>query len=201
VNEVEPAIAPARSATALARFGLSSFRNGRFDRQSTRMEEFIFAQREYPLVAASLSREASKSWRSSTPLTLQGIGTLTRNLEGRLSRANIGWLAAAIFIVFVGMTFVLLFDQTVVAWADANANVGISNFAFTPAALTVKSGETVTFENRDSTVHSIVGVGGSFRSKPLDTDDKFTFTFDKPGEYSYFCGLHPYMKGKVVVLQ
>ena len=104
-------------------------------------------------------------------------------------------------MLFVGITFVLFFDQTVVAWADnANPNVGIANFAFTPAALTVKSGETVTFENRDSTVHSIVGVGGFFRSKPLDTDDKFSFTFDKPGEYSYFCGLHPYMKGKVVVV-
>jgi plastocyanin len=102
--------------------------------------------------------------------------------------------------VFVGMTFVLFFDQTVVAWADnANANVGIANFAFTPATVTVKAGETVTFENRDSTVHSIVG--GNFRSKPLDTDDKFSLTFDKPGEYSYFCGLHPYMKGKIVVVQ
>ena len=122
---------------------------------------------------------------------------MTRNLEGRLSHADIGWLAAAIFMLFVG-----IFDQTVVAWADnANANVDITNFAFTPAALTVKSGETVTFENRDSTVHSIVGVGGFFRSKPLDSDDKFSFTFDKPGEYSYFCGLHPYMKGKVVVVQ
>jgi plastocyanin len=127
---------------------------------------------------------------------------MTGNLEGRLSRADTGWLAATIFIVFVGMMFVLFFDQTVDAWADdANANVGIAKFAFTPAALTVKSGETVTFENHDSTIHSIVGVGGNFRSKPLDTDDKFSFTFDKPGEYSYFCGLHPYMKGKVVVVQ
>ena len=126
---------------------------------------------------------------------------MTRNLEGRLSRANIGWLAAAIFMLFVGTTFVMFFDDTVVAWADnGNVNVGIANFAFTPAAVTVKAGETVTFENRDSTVHSLVGVGGFFRSKPLDTDDKFSFTFDKPGEYSYFCGLHPYMKGKVIVV-
>jgi plastocyanin len=127
---------------------------------------------------------------------------MTGNLEGRLSRADTGWLAATIFIVFVGMMFVLFFDQTVDAWADdANANVGIAKFTFTPAALTVKSGETVTFENHDSAIHSIVGVGGNFRSKPLDTDDKFSFTFDKPGEYSYFCGLHPFMKGKVVVVQ
>jgi plastocyanin len=128
---------------------------------------------------------------------------MTRNLEGRLSRADIGWLAAAaaMFMLFIGMMFMLSFGQTVVARADdANANVGIANFAFTPAALTVKSGATVTFENHDSTVHSLVGVGGFFRSKPLDTDDKFSFTFDKPGEYSYFCGLHPYMKGKVVVV-
>ena len=94
---------------------------------------------------------------------------MTRNLEGRLSRADIGWLAAAIFVLFIGMTFVLFFDQTVVAWADnANVDVGIANFAFTPAALTVKAGETVTFENHDSTVHSLVGVGGFFRSKPLE---------------------------------
>jgi plastocyanin len=126
---------------------------------------------------------------------------MTRNLEGRLSRADLGWLAAAAvgFMLSVGMMFTLFFDQTVVAWADdANANIGIAKFAFTPAALTVKSGETVTFENHDSTIHSIVG--GFFRSKPLDTDDKFSFTFDKPGEYTYFCGLHPYMKGKVVVV-
>jgi plastocyanin len=126
---------------------------------------------------------------------------MTKNLKGRLSCADLGRLAAAIFMLFVGMTFVLFFDQTVVAWADdATANVGIVNFAFTPATLTVKSGETVTFENHDSTVHSLVGVGGFFRSKPMDTDDKFSFTFDKPGEYSYFCGLHPYMKGNVVVV-
>jgi plastocyanin len=125
---------------------------------------------------------------------------MTRNLEERLRPADMTWLsAAAMFVLFIGMMFML--SSGLVARADdANANVGIANFAFTPAALTVKSGETVTFENRDGTIHSIVGVGGFFRSKPLDTEDKFSFTFDKPGEYSYFCGLHPYMKGKVVVV-
>ena len=56
------------------------------------------------------------------------------------------------FMLFIGMMFVLFIDQTVVSWADnANGNIGIANFAFMPAALTVKSGETVTFENHDST--------------------------------------------------
>jgi plastocyanin len=99
-----------------------------------------------------------------------------------------------------GLILMLFFGQTFAAWAgDAGATVGIDKFLFGPMALTVKPGTTVTFENRDSTIHSVVGVGGIFRSKALDTDDKFSFTFDKPGEYAYFCGLHPFMKGKVVV--
>jgi plastocyanin len=112
--------------------------------------------------------------------------------KARLSRAEIAWLtgAAAAIALFLG--------QVAIASAD-DANVGIEKFMFTPATLTVKSGTTVTFENRDGTIHSIVGVGGIFRSKALDTNDKFTFAFNKPGEFSYFCGLHPYMKGKIVV--
>jgi plastocyanin len=127
---------------------------------------------------------------------------MTRILEGRRNWADIGWLtaAAAMFSVFIGMMFMLFFGQTIAAWADdAGATVGIDKFLFGPTALTVKPGTTVTFENRDSTIHSVVGVGGIFRSRALDTNDKFSFTFDKLGEYAYFCGLHPFMKGKVVV--
>jgi plastocyanin len=127
---------------------------------------------------------------------------MTRILEGRRNWADIGWLtaAAAMVSVFIGMMFMLFFGQTIAAWADdAGATVGIDKFLFGPTALTVKPGTTVTFENRDSTIHSVVGVGGIFRSRALDTNDKFSFTFDKLGEYAYFCGLHPFMKGKVVV--
>ena len=125
-----------------------------------------------------------------------------RNIDGRLNPADMGWLAAAaaMFMLFIGMMVMLFFGQTIAAQADgAEATVGIDKFLFAPAALTVRPGATVTFENHDSTVHSVVGVGGFFRSKALDTDDKFSFTFDKPGEYAYFCGLHPFMKGKIVV--
>jgi plastocyanin len=115
---------------------------------------------------------------------------MVRSLKGRRRPTAVGWLAAA--------ALALIFVQVVVASAD-DANVGINNFAFTPAVLTVKPSATVTFENRDDTVHGIVGVGGIFRSKAMDTNDKFSVTFDKPGEYTYFCGLHPYMKGKIIV--
>jgi plastocyanin len=57
----------------------------------------------------------------------------------------------------------------------------------------------VKFINHDDIPHSVVEAGGKFKSKVLDTDDDFTMTFDSPGEVSYFCGLHPHMKGKVIV--
>jgi plastocyanin len=117
---------------------------------------------------------------------------MIRGLKNRLSRAEIAWItgAAAAIALFLG--------QVAVASAD-DSNVIIDKFMFTPATLTVKPGTTVTFENHDGMVHNIVGVGGIFRSKPLETNDKFSMAFDKPGEFAYFCGLHPYMKGKIVV--
>ena len=83
--------------------------------------------------------------------------------------------------------------------AAATSEVTIDNFAFTPQVLQVKAGTTVTFVNHDDIPHSVVSETGAFRSHALDTDDKYTFTFTKPGEFAYFCGLHPHMKGKVVV--
>jgi plastocyanin len=84
------------------------------------------------------------------------------------------------------------------ALAD-EAKVGIDNFAFTPAVLTVKAGTTVVFENHDDIPHLVVAVDGKYRSKAMDTNDRFRMTFDKPGEYKYFCGLHPHMTGKIIV--
>jgi plastocyanin len=125
---------------------------------------------------------------------------MTRNLEQRLQPADVGWLAAAaaMFMLFIGMMYMLFFGPAA-AWADdEKPNIGITDFKFAPTALTVKPGATVTFENHDSTVHTVIGPG--FHSTALDTNDKFSFKFEKPGEYTYFCGLHPYMKGKVVVV-
>ena len=83
----------------------------------------------------------------------------------------------------------------------ATAEIHIDNFVFTPDMLKVAVGAKVTFTNRDDLPHSVVSAERPplFKSKTLDTDDSFTFTFDKPGKYAYFCGLHPHMKGVVVV--
>ena len=79
--------------------------------------------------------------------------------------------------------------------------VTIDNFSFTPATITVAAGSTVRWTNRDDIPHTVVSDdnGATFKSKALDTDDNFAFTFSKPGTYSYFCSLHPKMKGQVVV--
>jgi plastocyanin len=82
----------------------------------------------------------------------------------------------------------------------AGTEVNIDNFAFTPNELAVKTGTTVVFRNRDDIPHSVVGSKGEFRSKALDTDDSFSFTFAKAGTYAYSCGLHPRMQGRIVVI-
>ncbi len=86
-----------------------------------------------------------------------------------------------------------------VAAADGAA-VTVANFAFTPQNIIVKAGTAVTWENDDDIPHLVVLADGSFRSKALDTNDKATFTFAKVGEMPYFCGLHPRMTGKVIVV-
>jgi len=80
----------------------------------------------------------------------------------------------------------------------AGVAVHIDNFVFVPAQLTVKVGQTVTWTNRDDIPHTVV-CAGKFRSKTMDTDGTFSFTFTSAGEYKYFCSLHPHMTGAVKV--
>lgn len=77
--------------------------------------------------------------------------------------------------------------------------VKIDNFSFGPAELTVKAGTTVTWINRDDIPHTVVSTDKAFKSKVLDTDEKFSYTFNTAGSFPYFCSIHPKMTGKVVV--
>ena len=78
--------------------------------------------------------------------------------------------------------------------------IEIKDFAFNPQTLTVKSGEKVTWINRDEEPHTIVSVEKQFKkSNALDTDQEFTITAGAPGTYSYFCSVHPKMTGTIVV--
>jgi plastocyanin len=110
--------------------------------------------------------------------------------------------AAGLVMVVTAMTlFAVMQSATVNAQQSSagRAEVKIDNFSFGPGTLTVPVGTTVTWTNRDDIPHTVLSTEGAFKSKVLDTDDKFSFTFNKPGEYSYFCSVHPKMTGKVVV--
>ena len=83
---------------------------------------------------------------------------------------------------------------------SAPTEVKIDNFSFAPETLTVAVGTTVKWTNRDDIPHTVVSDDKTtFRSKAMDTDETFSYTFDKPGTYSYFCSIHPKMVAKVIV--
>ena len=90
---------------------------------------------------------------------------------------------------------------TLRAASAAEATISIDNFAFTPAQLTVAPGTRVTWVNNDDIAHLVVDAKDprAMKSPPLDTGDKFAFTFAEPGTYPYFCALHPHMQGEVIV--
>jgi plastocyanin len=123
-----------------------------------------------------------------------------RNVCGRLS-AGLAMLA---------MTIMLFAESQSVKASNSNSNsnndqpaaaaaVKIDNFSFAPQTLTIPIGTTVTWTNRDDIPHTAVSTEGVFKSKVMDTDEKFSYTFTKAGTYPYYCTIHPKMTGKVVV--
>ncbi len=79
------------------------------------------------------------------------------------------------------------------------ATVHLKNDAYTPAKITIPVGATVTFVNDDDDAHTVTSTNGFFDSKGLDTSGVWKYTFTKAGTFSYFCELHPFMKGTIVV--
>lgn len=77
--------------------------------------------------------------------------------------------------------------------------IKIDNFSFSPGNVTVPAGTQVRWVNHDDIPHTVASEDGSFKSKALDTDDQFTYTFSKPGTYNYFCSIHPKMTATVTV--
>ncbi len=82
---------------------------------------------------------------------------------------------------------------------SAATEIKIDNFTFAPAELKVPVGTTVTWTNRDDIPHTVVSSEKAFKSKVMDTDEKYAFTFATAGTYTYFCSIHPKMTGKVIV--
>ena len=104
-------------------------------------------------------------------------------------------------ITFLNLSlFALAGEMKNVDSTDKQNKIEIKDFAFNPQILTVKSGEKVTWINRDEEPHTIVSVEKQFKkSTALDTDQEFTITAGAPGTYNYFCSVHPKMTGTIVV--
>jgi plastocyanin len=115
-------------------------------------------------------------------------------------RVDIRGLAASLLIAAV---LQVAFSRGVTAGAQqepaGTAAVKIDNFSFGPHTVAVPVGTTVTWTNRDDIPHTVVTDDKGVKSKVLDTDEKFSYTFTKPGTYGYFCSIHPKMTGTIVV--
>ena len=123
-----------------------------------------------------------------------------RNLMNqlRLAAARLSPGCAVVAAMLLGPLVGALLAYGAVAAQEAN-EIKIDNFVFNPPELSIAVGATVKFVNHDDIPHSVVDKNKAFRSKALDTDDSFTFTFASAGTYDYFCGLHPHMTGKIIV--
>jgi plastocyanin len=125
------------------------------------------------------------------------------NCKGnRAMKRNSVWVASFTASVIIAIVLLVAGSPTVTANdqpSAANAAVNIDNFVFGPQTITVPVGATVTWTNKDDIPHTSVSTEGIFKSKVLDTDEKFSYTFTKAGTYPYYCTIHPKMTGKVVV--
>jgi plastocyanin len=124
-----------------------------------------------------------------------------KNLISHLRRAaaRLAVSRAVVVAMLSGPILGAMLAFAAVAAQDATNVITIDNFTFSPKEVTVAVGTTVKWVNHDDIPHTIVEKKTTFRSKALDTDDSYSFTFTSAGDFDYFCGLHPHMVGKVIV--
>jgi plastocyanin len=111
---------------------------------------------------------------------------------------KISWITCVVASQVLALAVLFTAEKSMAA-GPPSVDIKIDNFSFTPPTLTVKAGTQITWTNADDIPHTVVSEDQSFKSKVLDTDEKFTFMASKPGTYSYFCSIHPKMTGRVVV--
>jgi plastocyanin len=100
---------------------------------------------------------------------------------------------------FLAMLWIAALSIPAAADAPDSNRIVVKDFMFTPNSLTIKTGSSVTWSNLDDEPHSVVSDAGLFRSGAMDTNESFSFKFDKPGTYHFTCSIHPRMVGTIVV--
>jgi plastocyanin len=117
-----------------------------------------------------------------------------------MTRRNLSLSAVALVLPLALASVLVLHPTRAKGEAAASTlEVRVDNFTFGPATLTVPVNSTVTWVNKDDLPHVIASNDGVFKSKALDTEDKYSYTFSKPGTYAYFCSIHPKMVGTIIV--
>src|SRR5437763_9362415 len=117
-----------------------------------------------------------------------------------MTKTNLLWSAVALVLPMAVASVLVLHPTGAKGEAAASPmEVRVDNFTFGPDTLTVPVNSTVTWVNKDDVPHTIASSDRVFKSKALDTDDKYSYTFAKVGTYAYYCSIHPKMVGKIVV--
>ncbi|HEY3653629.1 MAG TPA: cupredoxin family copper-binding protein [Steroidobacteraceae bacterium] len=106
-----------------------------------------------------------------------------------------------ILLTAVGMAILGAMEVYIPSAAETSDTTTIfaKDFMFNPSPLTVKAGSTVTWINKDDEPHTVVSDAGIFKSGGMDTNESFSYKFDKPGTYHFTCSIHPRMVGTIVV--
>src|SRR5215218_8802889 len=101
--------------------------------------------------------------------------------------------------VILALVMAAMLISTPAASAQDDMTVSIQDFSFDPGQITVAPGTTVTWTNEGPSPHTTTADDGSWDSGTLQQGEDFSFTFDKPGTYTYHCSIHPDMTASVKV--
>jgi 3',5'-cyclic-AMP phosphodiesterase len=177
----------ARALSYLKRFGSVSVLNGHIHQVMQKVEGHVTF---HTAMSTAFPQPAPGSAPSPGPMKVEA--ERLRKMLG-LSRMSFHDVNHPIAITDVPL------EEEMKTAGAGETPVVVDNFSFAPSTVTVASGATITWTNRDDVPHNIVSTDQRFKSPVLDTDGKFSHTFDAPGSYRYFCSLHPRMTGRIVV--
>ena len=123
--------------------------------------------------------------------------TIVQRAASRVRRQRVQMAAGVAVSALVALGVFIMHPAA--AAPAARTELAIDKFAFAPKEITVKPGTTIVWVNHDEAPHTVVSGDKTFVSKGLDTDDRFEHTFDREGDFSYVCSVHPFMTGVVHV--
>ncbi len=182
----------AQALSYMKRFGSVTVLNGHIHQTMQKIEGNIFYH-----TAMSTAFPQPKPGTALSPRPMKVPADRLRDVLGI---THVNYIAGNHTLAVVDSPLAMAATQrSLLEKTAATSEIKIDNFSFTPKSLTVKAGTAVTWTNRDDIPHNVVSTEKKFASPVLDTDQVFSFKFQEPGTYPYFCKIHPMMTGTIVV--